>query len=127
MCIDPTEQTADVTGAGEVTIRQNGRQLIYSKGQQFSVTNAVSDTSTVVPLVMQPVEVEDDSEENDDKAGNADVFERRAAVETAIAAGDFQSAPDASLALTLIANAGVEQSVYTRAELALQALQTTLP
>src|SRR5260221_3444263 len=127
LCIDPTARTADVTGAGEVTIRQNGRQLIYSKGQQFSVTNAVSEASTVVPLVVQQVEVEDDSEENDDKAGNADVFERRAAVETAIASGDFQSAVDGVVALTLIANAGVEQSVYNRAELALQALQTTMP
>jgi cysteinyl-tRNA synthetase len=48
-------------------------------------------------------------------------------VEAALAADDFTGALEGLVALSLVAGAGLEQSLPGRAELAVQALQSALP
>ena len=122
VCIDSQVGNASVFGPGEVIIRRAGHQATYTKGQQFSLVNAVSDQAALVSIEAAPEIV---SEETD--AGNEDVQRLKDSVQTALADGDLNRAVDGLLSLVLIANAGLEQGIYNRAELAVQALQTLIP
>jgi cyanophycinase-like exopeptidase len=115
---------ADVFGAGTVTIRKGGHQTIYEKGQHFALNEAVSENAAVVALKPEAPATTDVPEE---EAGNEDIAQQKESVTAAIREGDYHRAIDGLMSLVLIANAGVEQSVYNRAEIALQAMQTVVP
>jgi cysteinyl-tRNA synthetase len=86
--------------------------------------NAVTERAAVVSIeaALEPI-----SEEDNKNAGNEDIPQLQEAAQTAVAKGDLKLAVDGILSLVLIANAGLEQGIYNRAELAVQALQTLIP
>src|SRR5579859_1257336 len=114
---------ADVFGAGTVTIRRGGHQTIYERGQRFALTDAVSDSAAVVALKPETPAADVPEEE----AGNEDIAQQKDTAASAIRDGDYHRAIDGLMSLVLIANAGVEQGIYNRAEMSLQAIQTLVP
>src|SRR5260221_7354921 len=122
VCIDSQVGNASVFGPGEVITRRAGHPATYTKGQQFSLVNAVSDQAALVSI-----EAASDAVSEETDAGNEDVQRLKDSVQTALADGDLNRAVDGLLSLVLFANAGLEQGIYTRAKLAVQALQTLIP
>src|SRR5258707_15379749 len=84
VCIDSQVGSASVFGPGEVIIRRAGHQATYTKGQQFSLVNAVSDQAALVSI-----EAASDAVSEETDAGNEDVQRLKDAVQTALADGDL--------------------------------------
>lgn len=127
VCIDVTRGEANVFGVGEVTLRHAAHQSVYQKGQtiQLGDINARLDTMSDV----QPISNSEPDEVSNDPAepANSDVVNLRASVEDAIKNGELEQTVNGLVSLNLIASAGLEQGIYNRAELAVQALHHLLP
>jgi hypothetical protein len=118
--------SADVLGSGRVTLRRAGHQALYKPGDQFSLDRPMMGGELV------PVRREDGAEsmavpEESDGAGDADILALRRRVEQAMSRQDMRQAVEGLIALSLVAGAGLEQSLPGRTELAVQSLQRTLP
>jgi cyanophycinase-like exopeptidase len=124
LCFDPATCKADVFGTGQVALRKHGHQTLFSKGQQISFDNNEVDAAPDVPLAASESLPVGDVDEN---AANNDITELRNRVQDAITVHDLEGAVNALVALSLVAGAGLEQGIYNRAELAVQALQAVIP
>ncbi len=122
LCIEARSLTGDVLGAGQVTIRQAGRQMLYERGQTCDLSAAIrngpaawpTSTASADPAENQPAADEDLEHLCSDLQG---AFDRH----------DFQAVIQGLVSLSLIAGADLEQGVFRRAEQAVQALQSALP
>ncbi len=120
LLIDPATREGEVFGVGQVTLRRNGQQVAYNRGQRFSLLQTIDTPASVIPV----------SPKNDSKAAvtaDNDIADLRAAVQMALGQGSFPAAVDGLFALSLIAEAGLEQGQPQRTEGAVQALQVLLP
>lgn len=121
LVIDPVARTGDVYGVGNVTLRQNGHQRTFGKGQQFTIGSVVEGESiTLTPYRRNSVEA-------DTVAADSEVADLSAAATEAIGSGDLRTASDRLTALALVAETGLEQGLPGRTEAAVRALQTLLP
>ena len=132
LLIDPLTRVAEVMGIGQVTVRRDGHQLLYRKGDQFNLADLSvlgGNTADVVRLVTDDefVSVADEAESTADGSTDQDIIELRIAVQKAFDSGDYQAATEGLFTLSLIASMGLEQSMPGRTELAVQSLQVTLP
>jgi hypothetical protein len=130
LLIDPLTLDAEVLGIGQVTLRRDGHQVIYRKGNHFNLGDLSAfggNVSDVVPLVTS-ADIKSETEPIVESAStDQDIIDLRLAVQNAFEVGDFQRATDGLFTLGLIASMGLEQSLPGRAELAVQSLQVTLP
>lgn len=124
LCIDVTGGGAAVFGVGEVTLRHLGHQTIYKKGQTIQLRGIT--TTLDAEADIQPI-ANPDGVEPTTAPANSDVLTLQSSVEGAISAGNLEQTVNGLVSLTLIASAGLEQSIYNRAELAVQALHHVLP
>jgi len=122
LLIDPATREGEVFGVGQVTLRRNGQQITYNRGQRFSLLQTLDAGAPSVP-----VNVPIDSQPGSDASDAQDIADLRAAVQAAIEQQSFQHAVDGLFALSLIAEAGMEQGQPHRTEGAVQALQVLLP
>ena len=115
---------ADVLGAGTATIRQAGREAVYARGDCIALADPV-------PLdAAHPIEQSIPAATPLAQGGlthDADIRAQRARIEESLAQDDAVAAIEGLVALTLVAGAGLEQSLPGRVDLAVQALQATLP
>ncbi len=118
------ELTGEVLGAGTVTMRREGREVVYARGDRIAFDNPVPAGAghAAKPAAETAEPLEDDAQPRD-----SDIGLLRGRVEAALAEGDVSAGLDGLVALSLVAGAGLEQSLPGRAELAVQALQTMLP
>ena len=118
------EKRQECAGSGRVTLRTAGRQSVYARGDLLTLHHPHTDAEEVpvsLPTMLVP------QRENGDDAQDADILATRVRVEQAFARRDIPEAVDGLIALSLLAGSGFEQSLPGRAELAVQALQGTLP
>lgn len=124
LLIDGETGQGEVLGAGEVTLRSHHHQVIFRAGQRFDLAHYRGDTAPVVAI--------EAFEETRREAGieappGADIQAQRVAALRAAETGDYAACVEALVQLSLAASAGLEQGVYNRAEMAVQALQAALP
>ena len=124
LCLDVVNCSASVFGVGEVTLRHLGHQTTYKKGQTIPLRDITATLDASADA--QPIAVPAESEPALAPA-NSDVATLQSSVETAITAGDLAQAVNGLVSLNLIAGAGLEQGIYNRADLAVQALHHVLP
>ncbi len=122
LVLDGARRSAEVLGLGHVTLRHHGRQVSYSKGQQFSFgrINYTEELSA-------PVEDYEAAPRADEGAGIFDVLAARDRVLSALSAGEFAAAADGLTQLSLVAGLSLDQGIFDRASSAVQALQMLLP
>ncbi len=118
------DRDAEVLGSGRVTLRTAGRQSVYARGDHLALHHPHTDEEAV-PVSHQAMVVP--PRENGEAAQDADILATRVRVEQAFARRDIPEAVHGLIALSLLAGSGFEQSLPGRAELAVQALQGTLP
>jgi hypothetical protein len=121
LVIDPAARTGEVYGVGNVTLRQDGHQRVFGKGQRFAL-GAVVDGEAAVIVPYHAVQ----QDAQPDKA-DSEVIRVSAAAAAAIAENNLEAAANSLLALALIAETGLEQGLPGRSEAAVQALQRLLP
>jgi cysteinyl-tRNA synthetase len=118
-----------VFGVGEATFRHLRHQTVHTKGQTVSL-NAISRQIDDAPEV-QPDALSAEAgaaAEVDERTGiSPDILALQASVEAAIQNSDTDRVVTGLIALNLIAGAGLEQGVYSRADGAVQAMQHVLP
>ncbi len=124
LSIDSRSREATVLGVGQVTLRRQGRQAAYSKGQCAALGAPTLGQAALVPLA--PVTAPD-APDDAAEAGIEDISALRAAIQAACARGDAPAALDGLVTLSVIAGQGLEQGIGNRVELAVQVLQATLP
>jgi cyanophycinase-like exopeptidase len=123
--LDVTEGAASVFGVGEVTLRHRNHQSAYSKGQSITLAEVNARLDAAPEVAVQPSDTS--TETGMEAATNADISALQDNVEAALRAGEAETAVSGLIALNLIAGAGLEQGIYNRADLAVQALQHVLP
>ncbi|HWE60601.1 MAG TPA: hypothetical protein VHB98_02715 [Chloroflexota bacterium] len=118
------DRGAEVLGAGRVTIREAGRQAVYGRGARFTPGDSAA---IALPVAPEEFTMLSPSEPEHTASGDADILALRATVEAAFEGDDLATAVDGLVTLSLVAGAGLEQSLPGRTELAVQTLQLTLP
>ncbi len=127
LVLDPQRREGQVLGAGEVTLRQGGRQTVFGKGERFRLDEALRQ-GHVETLPAPVVEAAPEAADAPDEAeAVADILAVREAARGAVARGDFGAAVHGLVTLSLMAGAGLEQGRPDRAEQAVQSLQVVLP
>ena len=126
--LHPGDDTGDVLGVGAVTVHGHGGVKAYAHGERFGLDEwrgldpgarvGAEPEAAVAEVVAADGDVDP---EEDDIAG------LRVLTESALRAGDFSSSVEALVGLSLVAQAGLEQGVYDRADRAAQALATLMP
>ncbi len=115
---------ADVLGVGRVTIRLAGREAVYARGDHITLDNLVPGSVVASSGTANGVEL---APAQGAPTHDADIRALRERVEDALAQGNAGTAVEGLAALSLVAGASLDQSLPGRAELAVQALQATLP
>lgn len=127
LILDPQRREGQVLGAGEVTLRQGGQQVVFGKGACFQLDDALrqghQETLAVAAVEETPIA----ADASDEAEAVADILAVREAVREAVARGDFQAAVHGLVTLSLMAGAGLEQGRPDRGEQAVQCLQVVLP
>ena len=127
LVLDPQRREGEVLGAGEVTLRRGGRQAVFGKGERFRLDDALRQGQRET-LVAPPVEAAvAEADAPADNEAVTDILAVRAAVQAAVARGDFPAAVHGLVTLSLMAGAGLEQGRPDRGEQAVQSLQVVLP
>jgi hypothetical protein len=114
-----------VLGNGKVTLRRDGCQMTYRRGEQFFLQDDCSGQAAAVPIAEAGIAPAPDGGEPKDPG--ADILALRQATQTALAGSDFEGVVTGLVGLGLVAGAGLEQNVLNRTELAVQSLQALLP
>ncbi len=126
LLLDSATGLAQVYGNGQVTLRRDGHQATYGRGQQFSILDAACvEDASAVPIAEAAAGSPPDAAAP--RAPGADILALRDAVQAALAARDYPSAVAGLINLGLVAGAGLEQNVLSRTELAVTSLQALLP
>ncbi len=127
--IEPISRQASVLGAGQVTLRHQGHQRVFTRGQTFALDSerAAVDAQPLAPVVAASPVNQNGAGHGDGEAPEADILALRDDVATALGQARIKEAVNGLLALSLVAGAGLEQGLPNRAERAVQALQTLLP
>ena len=125
LVLDPARREGQVLGAGEVTLRQGGRQVVFGKGATFRLDEALRQGHQAT--LAAPVAEETAAEAPDEAEAVADILAARDAVQAAVGRGDFAAAVHGLVTLSLMAGAGLEQGRPDRGEQAVQSLQVVLP
>ncbi len=123
LVIESTQRRAEVLGAGQVTLRVADQQFTVSKGQPFDLDHpSMREAASAEPLPepLAPVVAED-------SATDADILGLQTTIDAAIESRDLHAAIEGLFALSLVAGAGLEQSIFNRATAAIQLLQTLIP
>lgn len=126
--LHPGDDTGDVLGVGAVTVHGHGSVKAYTQGKPFALDewrgldSAVGGSAQPEAQVAEDVVTDEgDSPDEDDIAG------LRERAETALRDGEFSYSVEALVGLSLVAQAGLEQGIYDRADRAAQALATLMP
>jgi cyanophycinase-like exopeptidase len=118
--IDPAQLQAEVLGAAQVTLHHSGRAWAYSKGQRFDLNEGQREAGSVL---REPEPTPDMPEEQE----HQDIAQMRDTTQQALETRDYPAAVQGLVMLGLLAGANLEQGVYNRAGLSVQALQALLP
>ena len=126
--LHPADDTGDVLGVGAVTVHGHGGVKAYAPGEPVALDewrrlDPTAD-STMQPEVeaVEAVVTEEGGDPDED-----DIADLRDRAEGALRAGEFSTSVEALVGLSLVAQAGLEQGVYDRADRAAQALATLMP
>lgn len=133
LLIDPTMREARVLGSGQVTLRRDGRQRAFGKGQVVRLDDTFIQTdihTAATPLDPQdqrsPLQTQEQPRDLED-AEVGDILAARDQVRQAMEQGDFDATVQGLVTLSLMAGAGLEQGRFDRAERAVESLQVVLP
>ncbi len=124
--IRPDARAGDVLGVGTVAVHGPTGVHHFGKGDAFSLHAWLGGTAdAAAALSDEPGPAEEDEVETVET--DDDITPLRERAEAALRAGEFSSAVEALVGLSLIAQAGLEQGVLDRADRAAQALATLMP
>ncbi len=118
--IDTTARQAEVLGAAQVTLHHSGRAWAYNKGERFDLNEGQRKAGTLLTAPEPPPEMPEEQE-------HADIAQARATTQQAFDAQEYAAAVQGLVTLGLLAGVNLEQGVYNRAGLSVQALQALLP
>lgn len=118
--IDPTTLRTEVLGAAQVTLHHSGRGWAYSKGQSFNLNEGQREAGSTLQAPEPTPDIPEEEE-------HFDIAQARTVTQQAMENGNYPTAVQGLVTLGLLAGANLEQGVYNRAGLSVQALQALLP
>ena len=127
LVLDPQRREGQVLGAGEVTLRHGGRQVVFGKGDCFNLDDALRQGQRETLVAPTVEETPAETETADEAEAVADILAVQEAVREAVGQSDFQTAVQGLVTRSLMAGAGLEQGRPDRGEQAVQSLQVVLP
>lgn len=126
--IRPGTEAGDVLGVGGVTVTAHGGARIYPHGETFALNEWRGlDPTGKAPGPDEAAAIVPDRSPAAADPLDDDIAASREQAERALKADDFSGAVEAFVGLSLMAQAGLEQGVYDRADRAAQALATLMP